>query len=388
LLAGGLAVACLFFLAGPTPACPFCTLQGTTLTQDLEQASMVLFGRLTNAQLDPSSGDFSAGTTDLEIDAVIKDHAFRKDKKVIKLPRYLPPEDKKYKYLVFCDVFKEKLDPYRGVAIKADSDIARYLAGALKIKDQPLPTRLRYFFDYLGSDDLEISNDAYKEFGNADYKEFRLMAPDLPDKTVASWLDPKDEKSKKTQAFRYGLYSSMLAHCSKDPKAHASLLRSLVEDPEKRPASGLDGVLAGYVLLDRKEGWDFLRSVISNPKEEFLVRYSALKAVRFFVDLRPDVIARGPLIDAACTLIRQPDIADLAIEDLRKWKCWDRTDEVLGLQGTPGFKKLPIIRRAVLRFALSCPKEVAVQYVKEQRSKDPQGVADAEELLQLETGAK
>src|SRR5207249_2297999 len=160
----------------------------------------------------PNSTDFGSGTTDLEIDAVIKDHAFLKNKKLITLPRYLPPEDKKYKFLVFCDVFKDKLDPYRGVAIRVNSNIAKYLAGALQNKDKAAPVRLRYFFDYPASDDLEISNDVYNDYGSSDYKDFRIMPTTLPDKTVAAWL-----QAPRTPAIRIDLYSSMLAHSSKEP---------------------------------------------------------------------------------------------------------------------------------------------------------------------------
>src|SRR5438552_3458394 len=79
------------------------------------------------------------------------------DKKQLTLPRYLPQEkENQYKYLVFCDVFKGAVDPYRGVAVKADSRIAQYLKGALAVKDKDTAARLRYFFDYLDDSDVEV----------------------------------------------------------------------------------------------------------------------------------------------------------------------------------------------------------------------------------------
>src|SRR5215470_16643451 len=109
-----LATAALALLAGarPAPACPFCTMQGQTLTSEVGQASMVLFGTLKNAKLDPNGG-FNEGTTDLVIETVIKSHETVADKKVITLNRYVPTDgDTKSKFLVFCDVFKGKVDPY------------------------------------------------------------------------------------------------------------------------------------------------------------------------------------------------------------------------------------------------------------------------------------
>src|SRR5262249_54059515 len=103
-------------LASTAAACPFCAEQrGPTLIGDYEQASMVLFGKFTNAKL-ANDDDFGGGTTDFVIDKKIKD----KDntvgkKKVITLPRYVPKSNSKF--LVFCDVYKGKIDPYRGVEI-------------------------------------------------------------------------------------------------------------------------------------------------------------------------------------------------------------------------------------------------------------------------------
>src|SRR5262249_36246821 len=140
-------------------------MQGVTLTKDVSDAGMVLYGTLTNAKLD-AGGDFGGGTTDLAIEAVVKDHEIRGDKKVLTLPKYVPPAEgkDKVKYLIFIDVFKGKIDPYRGVPVKPDSDIVKYLKGALAVKGKLPGDRLRFFFDYLDNKDIEISNDAYKEF--------------------------------------------------------------------------------------------------------------------------------------------------------------------------------------------------------------------------------
>jgi hypothetical protein len=367
-----LALASLLPAAGV--CCPFCSMQGQTLIGDVNQASMVLYGTFTNAQPGLDAGQ---GTTDLKIEAVIKKHEILGDKKEITLPRYVPNKDPKVKFLVFCDVFKGKIDPYRGVPVQADSDMVKYLKGALEIKDKDIGTRLRFYFDYLDNKEIEISNDAYKEFGNADYKDYRDMAKKLPADKIAKWLaDPE------TAAFRYGLYASMLGHCGTDK--HADLLRKLLDDPQKRISSGVDGMLAGYTMLKPKEGWDYIRGVLKDATKEFMLRYAALRAVRFFWDSRPDVLDKKDLIKGVSDLLDQSDIADLAIEDLRKWSCWKVCDQVLGLAQKKSHD-IPIIRRAILRYALSCPEKKAAEYVRLCRTRDPELVKDAEELLKLET---
>jgi hypothetical protein len=357
----------------PTPACPFCSMQGQTLTGEITQASMVLFGTLANAKED------GEGSTDLIIDMVVKDNEILGKRKTITMARYvIPPADGKYKYLVFCDVFKGKIDPYRGVAVKADSDLPKYLRGALAVKDKKPNERLRFFFDYLDNADGEISNDAYKEFSNADYKDYREMALTLPPEKIAGWL-----KSSTTPSFRLGLYASMLGHCGKPE--HAKVLLSLLEDPNKPATSGVDGILAGYVMLQPKEGWKYVRAILGDSKKDFMLRYAALRAARFFKDSRPDIVPSEEVVAATALLLSQSDIADLAVEDLRKWNQWELADQILNLKKTPAFE-VPIVRRAVLRFALSCAEKVpaAKSYVDEQRAKDAQGVTDAEELLKLE----
>ena len=169
-------------------ACPFCGTSGQTLTDDVNQASMVLYGTLANAKVS-TAGDFGGGTTDLIIAAVVKKHDILGDKKVVTLPRYVPVSDKdnKVKYLIFCDVFKGKIDPYKGVPVKTD-DIVKYLTGSLELKGKDLGKRLHFFFDWLDSTDVEIAIDAFKEFGNADYKDYKDVAKTFPADKVAKWL--------------------------------------------------------------------------------------------------------------------------------------------------------------------------------------------------------
>jgi hypothetical protein len=351
-------------------------MQGQTLTGDVNQASMVLYGTLANAKLDPNGG-FGQGSTDLKIEAVIKDDKIRGGQNTITLPRYVPTDNVSSKFLIFCDVFKNKIDPYRGVPVKADSDMVRYLKGALAVKDKDVPTRLKYFFDFLDNSDLEISNDAYKEFGNADYKDYRELAKHLPADKIQKWLQDTE-----TPTFRYGLYASMLGHCGSD--RHSEFLRKLLDDPQKRLTSGVDGILAGYIMLKPREGWAYLRGTLADPAKEFMQRYAALRTVRFLWDSRPDLVDQRELVEGTCLLLDQSDVADLAIEDLRKWKRWEVVDRVLALYERKSHD-IPIVHRAILRYGLSCPSPKAAALVDALRKKDPEMVKDVEELLKLET---
>lgn len=370
-----LLIACL--LSSTIQACPFCSVEGKTLTQEIDQATFVVYGRLSNPRLGDNLED---GKTDLVIEKVIKNHEFLKGKMKLELNRYLSlnEETKKQRFLVFCDLYKGKADAYRGLPVDAKSSMPDYLVGALKYKDAKQEDRLRFFFKYLADDEFAVSNDAFMEFGYADYKDYKGMATELPEDTIQSWL-----KDPKTASYRIGLYASMLGHCAKDKKENIKLLRTLVEDPETRVTTGVDGILAAIVMIDPKAGWSYLKDNLGNDDLPFTRRYAALRSVRFLLDFRQDLVNKEELLKGLSLLLDQADIADLAVEDLRKRKVWGMTDAVLALTKKKSHD-IPIVRRSILRFALSSPKAEAATFVKTMRKKDSELVSDTEELLKLE----
>ncbi len=372
----------LFVLSAAVPSaasCPFCPQAGQTLTQEVNQANLIIFGTLSNAKRDAT--EFGKGTTDMTIEMVVKDHAFIKDQKKVILPRYVPPDPKNpTKYLVFCEVFKGQLDPYRGEAVPPDSKIAEYLKGAIAVRDKDAATRLMYFFKYLDAAEATISMDAFMEFASADYKDEAAIAPKLSADTIVKWL-----KDPSTAPSRYGLYGSLLGFCG-NAKEHGALLRSLLDDPKKKFSSGIDGMLAGYVMLDPKEGWKYVCGLLADEKQEFLIRYAALRTLRFYWEYRRDKEISGEqVIGAAQLLLDQGDIADLPIDDLRRWGRWELTDKIISLYGQKSHS-IPIVKRAIIRFALCAPTDnpTAAKFLKERRAEDPDRVKEIEQLLELE----
>jgi hypothetical protein len=362
----------LISVAAAVGACPFCSEErGPTLVGDFNQAAMVLVGVFTNARQDAG---LDGGTTDFLIEEVLKKHEIIEGKKKITLPKYMPQA--KNKFIIFCDVYKGTIDPYRGVEIQPGSDLVKYVKGAMALKDRPLAERLRYSFDFLNSSEVDVALDAYREFQRTDYKDYKDMAKGLPPQILAKWLrDPK------TPPYRYGLYASLLGLCGRPEDG--KLLREMLQDPQKRMGSGLDGMIVGYVTIDPKEGGAFINSILKDAKQEFLMRYAALRAVRFLWDQRPDLVPKSDLIQDVRLLLDQPDMADFAVEDLRKWERWEMTDSVLDLFNKETHN-VPVVRRAILRFALKSPQPRAKAFVDEQRRRDAEWVSDTEELLRLE----
>jgi len=379
-------------------ACPFCSSQGQTLSGEVGQADFIVLGTLSNVKRDPE--DPTRGTTDLTIQTIVKPHPYLNGKTMIVLPRSINVDTtgkKENRFLVFCglnnpssDIAKSAvvstlayanfdgvtLDPYRGEEIKGASKLGEYLKGAIEARDKDAEARLRFFFEYLDAAELIINSDAYMEFGNTDYKDVRKVAASLPSEKLLLWL-----KDPGTPASRHGLYGLLLGHCGKPEDAKA--LRALLDAPDNAYSSGLDGMIAGYILLNPKEGWDYLNGIVNNPKKEFSVRYAALKVLRFLWDYHPEAITQQQLLDAMKAMVLQEDISDLPMEDLRKWGRWELTDFVLNIATLPSHNK-QIVKRAILRFALSAAEQKhagAIAYVAQARKDDPERVKFAEEML-------
>src|SRR5437764_1476106 len=111
------------------PACEFCGMQGQTLTTQVDQASLVLYGTFSDAKTkkDGDGNDLADGTTVFNIETIVKKHKILADDKKVTLARYISADtEKKYKFLIFCDVYKGNVDPYHFIAFKPDSDVAKY----------------------------------------------------------------------------------------------------------------------------------------------------------------------------------------------------------------------------------------------------------------------
>jgi hypothetical protein len=356
--------------------CPFCQ-PGKTLSGETKAASLVFCGKLINS-------NEKNNTTDIHVERVFKDNPIRGTRKQLTLSRYVSLERTRTddRFLVFGNVLKGTIDPVRGVSLQAGSKLPDYLQKAVEVQDKPLKQRLRFFFDYLDNDDPDISTDAYREFANTPYtKDFKELLRELPVERVIKWLrDPRIKPE------RIGLYASMVGHAGKEKDT--AVLRELLENPERRASGGVDGLLAGYAMGNPKEGWPYLLAALKNRKEEFAFRYAALRAVRFLHDYRPDVVAKKELLDGVCELLKQEDIADLAIEDLRKWAAWDRADKVLGVVQTDAYKQ-SIIKRAILLYCLQCKgNDQAKALVEAQRRADPEAVRELEEKLKREQSGR
>ena len=356
----------------PALACSLCAgLQNRqTLRQEAFQAKLVLYGTLANPRLDPAGN----GLTDLHIEEVLKRDPFLGNQKVVELPRFVPFNPKEPpKFLVFCDIFNGKIDPYRGSPLRSKA-VVNYLRGAMALDPGNRAAALLYFFDYLDDREPEVAADAYLEFARATDQEIAHIAPKLAPAKLRSLL-----QAPTTPPERLSLFGFLLGASGQEQDA--VLLRRLVENPNEQTTPALGGLLCGYLQLRPQEGWELATAILRDDKRSFPQRYAVVQMLRFCHGAKPEATRREVLRSMELVL-PQSDLADLVIEDLRRWQAWDLTVKVLAQYGKPG--QAPILRRAIVRYALCCPVSEAVPFIAELRKQDAELVRDVEESLQFE----
>ncbi|HTK75161.1 MAG TPA: hypothetical protein VL371_07875 [Gemmataceae bacterium] len=355
-------------------ACSLCggAMNKLTWRQGAAQAKLILYGTLANPRLGDGNG--GAAGTDLQIEHVIKSHPILAGRKSITLPRWLPVDPKSPpKFLVFCDVFNDRLDPYLGTPVKSPA-VVGYLTGAMAVETADRQGQLAYFTRYLDHADADVAGDAFLEFAKSNDADVARAAKTLDPARLRKLLsDPQ------TPAERLSLFAYLLGACG--GPADADFFGRLLQQPDERVQSAYGGILAGYVMLRPQDGWKLAYSILGDTSRKYPERAVVVSTLRFFHGTRPD--SRREVLNGMSLVLPQGDMADMAIEDLRQWQWWDLTGEVLAQYGKKSHAS-PLVRRSIVRYALVCPKPEAKQFVAAVRRADPALVKDIEGSLQFE----
>jgi len=363
------------------PAARACSLCGSLLTKqtlrtEMNQAAVVVYGKLANPMLNQNPATaVGTGSTELHVQKVLKGHPALGNQAVLKIKSYIPVLDPKDPplFVVFADIEDGKLNPNRGRPAQSPA-LLTYLEKVKLLGQVPVTQRLLFFFEYLDHADDDIATDAFLEFAKTGDKDLADVAPQLgAEKFRKLLLDPK------TVPEKIGLFAFMLA-AGKNAK-DADLLRGMVEHPTVKTQAALDGLLCGYIQLQPKQGWKTVYAILGDKKKTFNDRYAAFRVVRFYYNWKPQEYQAQ--IRDGLTIMLGGDMADLAIDALRRWGAWELTPTVLGLYGKQGFTA-PIMERAIVRYALCCPLPQAKTFVAQVRLANPGLVQEIEQDLKFE----
>jgi hypothetical protein len=354
-------------------ACSYCdpgALKLQTLRQEARASAFVVIGTLSNPRL---MGD--KGATDLTTDHVLKESTARGKQTMFVLPRWTPVDPKNPpRMLVFFDVYEGKFDPFRGIPLRG-TGAADYLRGALALDDRDPTTALLYYFRHLDSTDPDVAADAFLEFAKASDREVGAVGPKLdPAKLRKLLADPK------TPPDRLGLFAFLLGACG--GKSDLDALTKFIERRDDRASAALSGALGGLIELQPAHGWRVALAILDDEKRGYNDKLAVLGTLRFFQAYQPTAHKKAILTGMAA-VVGKGDMADMAVEDLRRWQWWDLTRHVVS-QYQKASHSAPLVRNALLRYAITCPDPDAAAFVKAVRAADPTRVREIEEALEFE----
>lgn len=363
--------------------CPFCGVSQMTLTEQLASADSAVLVQWVGGEKDTEA---KPGNTTYQIQQVVKGpKSLAKDQKIT-LDRYRTGKVGDLFVVLGTDLGSGKGLEW-GSPLEVSETSFNYMSAAPS-PEAPATKRLAYFLKFLEFPDPIISNDAFGEFANAQYKDIEQLAAQLPKDKIRGWI-----ANSETPATRLGLYGMMIGLCGNEADAKMLESKILVQTDEFR--LGIDGLMGGYLLILKDKGLDVLDThKLANKNVPFSETFAAMQALRFMWTYGSGKIAPERLQKSMRILLDRPEMADLVIADLARWKDWTIQDKLMAKYGE-GEYNIPSIKRAIVRYMLVSSKDVAAgggapqpahvahgqKLLEELRKKDPKTVSEAERFF-------
>ncbi len=115
-------------------------------------------------------------------------------------------------------------------------------------------------------------------------------------------------------------------------------------------------MISGYLLLtgntglDNLDDWKF--KIHDGRKAAFSETYAAMMGLRFMWQYAGGKISNERLQQSMRLLLDQPELADLVIADLARWRDWSVQERLMSLYGK-GDYNIPSIKRSIIRYMLA-----------------------------------
>lgn len=386
-LAGMTLAALILAIVMPTgaEACPFCSAPSLTLTEQLSKADAAVLAVWVGGTVPKEE---NPGTTNYEVVEVARTpfDSVAKGKKIT-LDRYRSGKKGDLALIVGSRTKGEIIE--WGAPLDVTKAVYRYIIDAPPL-EAPAQKRLNYYLEFLENADPIISADAYTEFANADYKEIVGLTKQLPRERLREWVAAKE-----TPATRLGLYGLMLGLCGNPDDA--PLMEQRITENVDDFRLGIDGVIGGYLLLTGEPGLAVIeKAKLLDKKVPFSETYAAMQALRFMWTYGNGRIPGDRLKTSMRLLLDRPELADLVISDLARWKDWSMQEKLMQIYGTEDFN-VPSIKRAIIRYMIASTKDIpgggakeppphvvaGTKYLKQLRDKDAKMVNEAERFFFL-----
>lgn len=368
-----LALAFIGLLAGTARACPFCTAESRTLTEEINDSVVVLFAKLTEpaAVAEALAGqgvpygfvDPESGEARFAVERVLQGEDQMADPNEIGAI-YFGNADFETTFFVRgldSGIEDEPID--WTIPMPLSETAVAYVARLFELPESG-GERLAFFLDYLEDEDPLLGQDAYDEFARAPYADLIAIADQMDRGQLLAWIE-----GGKVSPSRRRLFLTMLGVCGQPddvkrletmllsdavvlaPSAEVAVLASLLTDgplglsilpesirfAERQRKLGLDAMIACYLTLSGKhgnpiEGLEMIdERFLSHSQAEYSHVYASLMALRFLMEEQKDLVPPERVIESARLLLNNGDFADQVIPDLARWKDWSVLDRLTTL---------------------------------------------------------
>jgi len=346
-----------------TFACPSCEFPSLTLAESLAQTDAAILVQWASGK---KPTEDSAGNTTYEVKQILRNYKGKlKVGDRVTLPRYRASKIGD----LFVLMGSQQTTLEWGSPLEVTETAFNYISQAPS-PEVPTVKRLEYYAKFLEYSDPMIANDAYGEFANSPYKDVAAVAEKIPREKVRKWVTSPD-----TPGTRLGLYGLMIGVCGN--KDDEEMVRKKIVEKTDEFRLGIDGLMSGYLVLAGDKGLDVIDdSKLKDSDVPFSETYAAMQALRFMWRYGEGRIEKQRLRESMRILLERPELADLAIADLARWKDWEIQDRLMKMYGA-GEYNIPSIKRAIVRYMLVCSKDIPKDATAGENSELPKHVITA-----------
>jgi len=229
------------------------------------------------------------------------------------------------------------------------SETAYHYIAQAPSPEVPAPKRLKYFLKFFEFPDATIADDAYNEFAKAAYKDVKAAGDAFSRGDLRKWL-----LEKKTPQTHIGLYGIMLGICG--TKDDVPLLERKLRHTKDEFRMGIEGVIAGYLMLTGDAGMDLIdETKFKDKKAPFGETYMAIQALRIMWTYGEGRVTAERLKKSMRLVLDKPAFAELVLPDLARWQDWSVIDRVAKLYDAKAYNAAGF-KRATIQFLLAASK--------------------------------
>ena len=336
----------LLSVPGNALACPFCGVPSLTLSEQIAAADTALLVRWRDGQ-PTEGGEYGAGRTEYDVEQIIRDGSGTlKQQTRLSIHEYHLGSSGEM-FLLLGTRTDERFKWSTPLAVSEAG--SRYILNA-PASDLPVRDRLPYYIEFLEDPDPLIAEDAYSEFARAPYGDVVPLKEKMSREKLRRWLtDPEITPT------RIGLYGLMLGLCGN--AEDVSFLKSLVIKETEEFRIGIDGVMAGYLLLAGEPALQAINeSKLSNEHASLNETYAAMQALSFIWEDGNGQISQDRLRESMRKLLNRPSLVEFVVVNLARWKDWEAVDPLITLYESADQQDRGT-RRAIIRFMLAAESE-------------------------------